>query len=234
LKTTYIKNRRHIFFDLDDTLWDYETNSAKVLNELYAEHDLQTKLKVAFQDFLPVYRKVNKEMWLQYSYGEITKQQLRDERFSNTFGYFSYSDPLLNAALTKEFLSRTPRETCLKEGCHEVLSYLKSKYTLHIITNGFNDVQSIKIEGGRLRSYFDNIIVSEDHALNKPDTRIFRLAEQMAKARPEECVMIGDTYESDIMGAINAGWEALYYNRHPAPSYEGKVITSLKDLLELF
>lgn len=229
-----MKNRRHIFFDLDDTLWDYETNSAKVLRELYAEKGLEKKLKATFEEFLPVYRKVNKEMWLQYSHGEITKQQLRDERFSNTFGYFSFADGDLNMALTREFLSRTPRETCLKEGCHEVLSYLKKKYSLHIITNGFNDVQSIKIEGGRLRSYFDNIIVSEDHALNKPDEKIFRLAEQMAKAKPQECVMIGDTYESDIIGAINAGWEALYYNKDPWPGYKGRVITGLRDLLSIF
>ncbi len=229
-----MKNKKHIFFDLDDTLWDYESNSAKVLRELFNEQQLESKLKVDFESFLPVYRKVNKEMWLQYSHGQINKQQLRDERFSKTFIHFSFSDPGLNAALTREFLHRTPQETCLKEGCHEVLNYLKSKYSLHIITNGFNDVQSIKIEGGNLRNYFQNIIVSEDHALNKPDPKIFRLAERLANALPEECVMVGDTYESDIVGAINAGWEALYYTKHPSPTYEGKVITGLRDLLELF
>ena len=145
-----LSSKKHLFFDLDDTLWDYESNSAKVLRELYEEHRLSASLKVPFEKFLPVYRKVNKEMWVQFSLGEITKPVLRGERFSRTFGHFSFRNQELNDRLTEAFLARTPQETCLKEGCHEVLAYLKRKYALHIITNGFNDVQSIKIEGGNL------------------------------------------------------------------------------------
>jgi putative hydrolase of the HAD superfamily len=227
------KHTRHIFFDLDDTLWDYESNSAKVLRELYQEHSLHHRLGAPFEEFLPVYRKVNREMWLQFSHGKITKHELRSERFSRTFGHFNFQDEPLNDALTAKFLHRTPQEKCLKEGCHEVLSYLKKRYSLHIITNGFNDVQSIKIEGGNLQGYFDNIIVSEDHALNKPDPAIFRLAEQMAGAVAGECVMVGDTYESDILGALNAGWEALYYTKDNHVNYSGRVIRGLKELVEI-
>lgn len=229
-----LKHKKHLFFDLDDTLWDYENNSAKVLGDLYREHALANKLGASFERFLAVYREVNRGMWVSFSHGRITKQELREERFSRTFAHFSYNDQELNKRLTTEFLARTPHETCLKEGCHEVLSYLRQKYSLHIITNGFNDVQSIKIEGGRLRSYFANIIVSEDHALNKPDPKIFRLAENLSGATPEECVMIGDTYESDILGAINAGWEALYFTKERHPDYRGRVISSLRELPELF
>ncbi len=228
-----LKNIKHIFFDLDDTLWDYESNSAKVLAELFEEFGLEKSLKVAFADFLPKYRMVNREMWLLYSRHKITKQQLRDERFTNTFRHFNFEDLHLNRQLTREFLQRTPREKCLKEGCHEVLAKLRSKYSLHIITNGFNDVQSIKIENGNLRGYFENIIVSEDHALNKPDEKIFRLAEQMAQASAEECVMVGDTYESDIEGAMNAGWQAIYYTKMPVDGFEGRVIRKLGELLEI-
>lgn len=225
---------KHIFFDLDDTLWDYETNSAKVLRELYEEHGLENRSGVRFDIFLPRYRQVNRHMWVKYSNGEISKKQLRDERFANVFAFFGYHEADLFSKLTAQFLERTPREKCLRDGCHEVLEVLSARYNLHIITNGFNDVQSIKIDNGNLRRYFRNIIVSEDHSLNKPDEAIFRLAEKMAGAQAGECAMVGDTFESDVQGAINAKWLPIYYNRNPPVKYEGIVISNLRELLNIF
>src|SRR5690606_13699455 len=113
---------------------------------------------------------------------------------------------------TRHYLTRTPKGTLLKENCLDVLGYLKGKYQLHIITNGFKESQDIKITGSGLRDYFSQIIISDEHQLIKPEEKIFRLAEKLSGAEVADCVMIGDSLESDIAGAENAGWDAIYFN----------------------
>jgi putative hydrolase of the HAD superfamily len=205
-----LKNIKHIFFDLDDTLWDFEKNSGKVLQQLFLEYDLTSKLKTDFENFHFTYKKINLSLWQQYSKKEIDKQYLRNHRFNIVFNKFGYNNYEENLNITEHYLTRAPKGTHLKTGCIEVLEYLNQKYHLHIITNGFKEIQFIKIDGCGLRSYFKNIIISEEHNLTKPDEQIFRLAENFANADKENCVMIGDNFESDIQGAINAGWKAIW------------------------
>jgi putative hydrolase of the HAD superfamily len=229
-----LKNRRHLFFDLDDTLWDFDKNSGKVLHELFHEYELAQKLTVDFNVFHTHYKKVNLQLWTKYYRREIDKQYLRHERFHEVFRHFGYDNYTENLAITEEYLSRAPHGTCLMPGCTDVLDYLKEKYTLHIITNGFKEIQHIKIKGCGLGAYFKNIIISEEYELVKPDEKIFRLSESLAGCSKDECVMIGDSYESDIAGALNAGWEAIHFTAHPVPHSNVRVIDDLQQLKNIF
>jgi len=206
---------KHIFFDLDDTLWDFEKNSEAVLVDLFEEYDLANKLQTDFYTFHSTYKVVNNDLWSAYYKKSVDKQFLRDNRFHITFQKFSYNNYEENLLVTEQYLVRSPYGTHLKTGCIQTLDYLKNKYSLHIITNGFKEVQNIKLDNTGLRKYFDHIIISEEHSLTKPDEKIFRLAEQFSGSIREECVMIGDNVESDIEGALNAGWKAIWLTNTP-------------------
>lgn len=228
------KTKKHLFFDLDDTLWDFEKNSALVLKDLFLEYDLENKLVSSFDDFLAEYKKVNLLFWSLYNRRQIDKEYLRNNRFYETFKKFGYDNYTENLVLTEHYLARAPHGKNLKAGCLEILNYLKPNYNLHIITNGFKEIQAIKIDGCGLRDYFKHIIISEEHQLSKPDEKIFRLAESFSNAKSNDCVMIGDNFESDVQGAQNAGWEAIHLSPEPVQGYIGQSIASLRELRNLF
>jgi putative hydrolase of the HAD superfamily len=223
---------KHIFFDLDDTLYDLEKNSCIALERLFAEFSMESKLNVSFGEFHGTYKKINSQFWSLYNKGQITKQYLRDNRFHETFKKFSYDNFSDNLAFNEQYLTRAPHGPHLKDGCVEILEYLKPRYSLHIITNGFKEIQNVKITKSGIKNYFSNIIISEEHGLSKPDEKIFRLAEALASGQKSECLMIGDNYESDITGSLGAGWKALWLNAddHSEPVQS---IKSLRDLREL-
>lgn len=229
-----MKHIKHIFFDLDDTLWDFEKNSGQVLEQLFLEFDLTGKLKTDFENFHTTYKRTNTELWLQYAKKEIDKQYLRNHRFNIVFKQFDYDNYDENLIITDHYLNRAPKGKHLKQHCIDVLEYLKQNYQLHIITNGFKEIQQIKIDGSGLRNYFSNIIISEEHNLTKPDEKIFRLAETLSGAKKEECIMIGDNFTSDVEGALNAGWEAIYFPLEKDEKYTGRSISSLNDLKAMF
>jgi putative hydrolase of the HAD superfamily len=224
---------KHIFFDLDDTLWDFEKNSSSVLQELFTEFDLSSKLKTDYDTFHSTYKFVNNKLWQQYYRKEIDKIFLRNHRFLFAFNEFGYDNFDENMQVTELYLQRSPYGKHLKDGCHETLTYLGKKYKLHLITNGFKEVQHIKLDNCGLRSYFDQIIISEEHHLTKPDEKIFRLAETLSNASRHECLMIGDNMESDIEGARNAGWKSVYYSKEKGDqdTYSIDHLLSLKDVL---
>lgn len=226
---------RHIFFDLDDTLWDFEKNSVAVLEQLFGEFSLSGKLNTTFNNFHSTYKEVNREFWSLYTKGAIDKQYLRNHRFNEAFKKFSYDNYEENLLVTEQYLLRSPHGTHLKDGCMEVLNYLKEKdYKLHIITNGFKEVQHIKLNNCGLKPYFSTIIISEEHQVNKPSEGIFRLSEELAGCTRKECVMIGDNFESDVEGALNAGWKAIYFSESLQAGYKGQSINALSELKTLF
>lgn len=229
-----LTHKKHIFFDLDDTLWDFEKNSGIVLEELFHEYHLQQKLGVDFETFSQAYKKNNQAFWKLYYTKQIDKQFLRNHRFNETFKLFGYDNYDENLKITEHYLQRSPKGTHLKEGCVEVLQYLRHRHTLHIITNGFKEVQSVKMEGSGIQHFFDIILVSEEHQLTKPDEKIFRLAESLTGADSNDCVMIGDNMESDIQGALQAGWEAIYYSPQKHAGYNGRHIEHLHQLKSIF
>lgn len=229
-----MKNCKHIFFDLDDTLWDFEKNASTVLLQLFNGFGLATKLNVTFHDFYAQYKTFNAQLWQNYSDKKITKQYLRNNRFNLVFNNFGYDNYLENLEISERYLELSPQGQHLKYGCIETLNYLKQNYTLHIITNGFKEVQHLKIDGCGLRSYFKTIIISEEHQLSKPDVQIFRLAEAYAKANKEDCIMIGDNFLNDVKGALNAGWQAIYYSEKNHKNFTGKYISCLTQLKNIF
>lgn len=224
---------KHIFFDLDDTLWDFEKNSSAVLAQLYHEYELSSKLKVDFDTFHSTYKTINSELWRSYYRREIDKPYLRNNRFQLVFNKFSYSNFEENLRVTADYLERSPYGTHLKDGCIETLEHLRKKFKLHIITNGFKEVQHIKLDNCGLRPYFQQVIISEEHDLTKPDERIFRLAEKLANAPTEQCLMIGDNYESDVEGALNAGWKSIYFTEEKV-CVNSPVIDNLLCLKDIF
>lgn len=221
---------KHIFFDLDDTLWDFKANSERVLRELYLEFALAEKLRATPEVFLEEYNRINRRYWMLYGRGEMDKESLRNNRFPETFSCFGYSDEHLAQRLTSDYLKRAPKGESLTEGCLETLAWLKTRYSLHILTNGFADVQHIKIEASGIRPYVEQILVSEIHQLRKPDLRFFRLAESLSGAKTTECLMVGDQIENDVEGALAAGWKAIHLNRDASSTHDGLSISALPEL----
>jgi putative hydrolase of the HAD superfamily len=207
-----IKDIKHIFFDLDNTLWDFEKNSREALLHLFLEHDLKEHCKTDFLDFITVYETINHELWHLYSLNKTSKEELRFQRFYKAFLHFKYDNLALANLWADEYLALSPFKTHLIQDASVVLQYLQSSYNLHIITNGFKEVQHIKLDACNLKPHFQHIIISEEHGFNKPDVQIFRLAEKLTGSRPDQCVMIGDNYEADILGALNAGWKGIYFS----------------------
>lgn len=200
---------KHIFFDLDHTLWDFETNSDKAFELIFNKHQVQ----VGLQEFLSIYRGINQEYWKLYREEKITKEALRLGRLKDTFEHLNYkiSDELINN-LSVDYIQVLPTNNQLFDGAIDLLDYLINRYKLHIITNGFNEVQYNKIENSGLSKYFKYIITSEEVGVKKPNELIFKYALETSRAKANESVMIGDNWEADIMGAKNAGFDVIFCN----------------------
>lgn len=223
---------KHLFFDLDRTLWDFEKNSENALRQLFSELKLDEQIK-SFYHFHAIYKSVNAELWKKYGKGKISKETLRTTRFADTLKVFEIHDRELSDQLSDQYISVSPFQTALFPNTHETLEQLKNEgYILHIITNGFKEVQYIKLNNSKLDQYFDVIVCSEEAGANKPSPLIFNHALSLAKASKTDSVMIGDDYEVDVQGAIRNGLKGVLFdphNHHQLPSDEWKI----KDLIEL-
>lgn len=201
-----------IFFDLDHTLWDFETNSLETLNEIFEKYVLKATGIPDAKAFVEVYHNHNHRLWSDYRQGKIEKEELRVQRFELCLNDFGINDPGLAEAIANDYVSISPTKTNLFPHVHEILAYLKSKYRLHIITNGFVEVQYTKLEHSGLRSYFTEVITSEEAGANKPDPVIFHYAMKRANATAETSLMIGDNEEVDIVGARLAGLDQVLFD----------------------
>ncbi len=198
---------------------------------MFHEHNIQYFCKVSFDEFIEVYESINHELWRLYSLNQIKKEELRYQRFYKSFLHFKYDNLELAHQWADDYLKISPFKTHLIDGAMDVLDYLKDKYELHIITNGFKEVQHIKLDSCQLKPFFKQIIISEEHGFNKPDLQIFNLAESLAQAQNHECVMIGDNFETDIEGALNANWKAIYLAN--TDSHKENIIQNLTQINEL-
>jgi len=218
----------HIFFDLDHTLWDFETNSDIAFKTIFKQY----KVQVNIDKFLNYYRDINQEYWKMYREERVTKEDLRYGRLRDTFNKinFKIEDEIINN-LAVDYINVLPNSNLLFEGAHEILAHLLPNYQLHIITNGFNEVQYEKMEKSDLTKYFKTIITSEDAGVKKPNPIIFEYALAQAKATSTESIMIGDNWEADIMGAKNAGFDVIFcnFNKESVASN----IKSVKNLIEI-
>lgn len=202
----------HIFFDLDNTLWDFGKNSRNAMLETF--HHLKLGAFTEFDVFFETYSKHNHALWKSYRNKVLGRKELTRLRFQNTFDEMEISG--INAdEMNTLYLNEMPKQKELNEGVLDALNYLKSKrYHLNVITNGFKEVQHKKIETSGLKSYFDKIFVSEEIKAPKPDRRIFEYAIKSVNAKKVNSIMIGDDFDVDIMGAINYGIDAVHFDQN--------------------
>ncbi len=219
---------KHIFFDLDHTLWDFETNSGKTFEQIFDKNNIE----VDFSNFMEVYRPINHHYWKLYREEKVSKSDLRYGRLRDAFDQLNYkiSDDLIDL-LAVEYIDFLPYHNALFDGAHEILTYLKAKYKMHIITNGFEEVQHKKMDHAGLLKYFDKIITSEEVGVKKPNPKIFEYAIKKAEAKPEESLMIGDNLEADILGAQNVGMETIFCKFNGETAGEQMIsVTGLKEI----
>ena len=202
------------------------------MKELFSEFGLTEKLGVSDDDFIQEYKRINEIFWEDYRNGVINKEELRYARFEAAMKFFGHQDRKLASEIGELYISRSPKKTCLIDGTIEILDYLKTKYELHIITNGFEEVQHVKIKSSGLDSYFDHVITSESAGAKKPDPIIYHHAAELTGAKAENSVMIGDHFEADIVGALEVGWKAVLYEPNKAKS-EGTDFLHIHHLSEL-
>lgn len=230
------KKYQHIFFDLDHTLWDFDRNAEETLIELFHSYQLKTLGIDSCEQFIALYTKNNHQLWADYHLGKITKDFLRAERFSKTFKQLGVNPEAIPPQFEDDYVNISPTKTHLFEGAKEVLAYLNEKYTLHIISNGFKETTLTKMHHSNLYPYFKSIIISEDVGVNKPNPLIFQHALTRAKAQKMESIMIGDSLEADIDGALNFGIDAIFFNptEKEKPRHVPFQINHLKTLMQLF
>ena len=225
---------KHIFFDLDHTLWDFDTNSTLTLQEIFEEFELGSKIHSS-NDFLITYKRINEYYWGLYRTGSIKKNELRNIRFEKTLAHFGFDDQQMSISMSDRYVQACPHKTNLMPGCREVLEYLKPKYELHIITNGFEEIQGIKLDKSGISKYFTHVVTSEKLDRRKPDPIIFNHAANLTESSGAENLMIGDHYEADVKGALSVGWHAIHYDPERIWEFSGEdrihELTELKDRL---
>jgi YjjG family noncanonical pyrimidine nucleotidase len=217
-----------IFFDLDHTLWDFDVNSELAFEAIFKK-DHPT---IEISDFIEKYAPINQACWKLYQYDKITHAELRYNRLKHTFDALEYfvSDDQIDS-IAHDYIQLLPENNRLFDGTIEVLEYLEKKYTLHIITNGFADVQYKKINNSNIAGFFKTITNSDMAGVKKPNPVIFEYALNQAKANKENSVMIGDCLEADVQGALDAGLEAIFFNEKQIPVKQN--IKQVTHLLEL-
>ena len=222
-------NIEHVFFDLDHTLWDFERNSALTFKKILLESNIDVK----FEDFIKTYIPINANYWKLYRDEEVSKEALRYGRLKETFDAVNYriEDRTIDF-LSEEYIHQLPNFNYLFEGTFEILEYLKRKYQLHIITNGFEEIQTLKMEKSGISSFFNEIITSESVGVKKPNPRVFEYALKKTSAEARKSIMIGDNLEADIQGALNSGIHVLHYNSENTKNIP-KNIPSVNHLLEI-
>ena len=230
------KNYEHIFFDLDHTLWDYERNSAETLSTIFDLFSIKGNAKASPQQFFKTFTEVNFHLWDLYDRELIDKSYIREHRFAMIFEKMALKQIPPLEEVSDFYLSECPKKIHLINGTLEVLHYLEKKYQLHILTNGFQDVQKIKLESCGLASFFQTVTTSECCGYKKPNPKMFEFAMKKAKTSTEKSLMIGDNIISDIGGAISIGMDSVFYNpekkQHLSKGkYEIRELLELVDLL---
>jgi putative hydrolase of the HAD superfamily len=225
---------RHLFFDLDHTLWDFARNSREALLEIYQEWRLTEYLGVSAERFLVIYQEENDQLWSQYRAGRMDKATLRVERFARSLNRLGASDGSLARQFDEAYLARAPLKTSLIPGTISLLNHLQGRYRLHILTNGFEETQHQKLKQTGLASYFEEVITSDQVKTHKPAARLFVTALRRAGATRRESLMIGDSWEADVLGARGAGIAQAYFNPTETPiSGRFRPTYELRKLVEL-
>jgi putative hydrolase of the HAD superfamily len=228
-----MRKYEHLFFDLDGTLWDIHKNAELTLLALFDQLDLH---HVGFDAFMTAYLQNNKEVWSLYRQGKMDKETLRHARFSRSFADLGHALPdEVLMQFSYGFTDQCPLQPHLLPHAMEILQHVFPRYSCHIITNGFKEVQGIKMSSSGLHPFFNHVILSEDVGVNKPNPLIFHTALEAAGATVENSLMIGDDWEADMVGAKNVGMDHVYLDldHHPLANTATYRITSLHELKQI-
>jgi putative hydrolase of the HAD superfamily len=200
---------KHVFFDLDHTLWDFDKNSELALKQLFKDKNINCD----FDKFHQHYLIINHAYWKRIEKGEVSKEELKYGRFKDAFEVIDYTvSSELIKMIADEYLNYLAEQTLLFDDAIAVLEEFKEKYTLHIISNGFQEIQHYKIEKSGLLPYFKTIVNAETVGVKKPNPKIYHYALDLAGAKPKESIMIGDNLDADVYGALAVGLDAIYFN----------------------
>ncbi len=226
--SNFYQQKKHLFFDLDHTIWDFDKNSEYTFKQVLQPYNFPFTL----QDFIEVYLPINQKYWKIYQENKITHEDLRFHRLNDVFLKLNHKvHQSIIHQISEDYILHLPNSNHLLEGALEILSYLKHKYILHIITNGFAFVQNKKLENAQIKHYFTTVTNSEMAGVKKPHQNIFNFALSLAKASKEESLMIGDSLDADIFGALNFGIDAIYFN--PENNRVNPEVVQINHLLEL-
>ena len=227
---------RNLFIDLDDTVYDFSAASRESFNETYDMLHYERYFD-SFEQYMSIYTPYNLELWRIYGEGKITKEELNRRRYSHPLEVVGVYDQQLADTFCREALGRIPTKGHLVPGAIELLEYLRPKYNMYILSNGFKELQSRKMHTAGIERYFDALILSEDIGVNKPDRRLYEHALNHTSSALEESIMIGDMFDTDIVGAANIGMDSIYYNPcgksgHAfKPTHEVRHLLEIKDIL---
>ena len=235
MQSPSLKTYKNLYFDIDRTLWDLESNSRLTLSQLIDKH--LPELTPRFSEILGIFYVINEKLWLQYRDGEIKKEVLQGERFGRAFNKMGIDAPLIAKKFGDDFMKEAPLKTGLFPHTIEVLEYLKNKgYRMFLLTNGFTNVQIIKIRESKLEPFFEKMITSENAGYQKPHKKIFEYALKTVNSKKIDSIMIGDDLDNDISGAKKFGMDTIFFNPDKAthnshPTFEINCLSELKHIL---
>lgn len=231
-----MKRYQHLFFDLDHTLWDFEQNSRTVLAQLFQDFDLKSKGIGNLKSFQDEFEQQNDKFWTRFRKGRVNREELRWKRFWHTLMPFDVRDHVLAMDLSDTYLKLLPQQSVLMPFAKELLNYCRDKdYQLHLITNGFEQAQWMKLKQSGIDGYFGKMITSQNCGVLKPDARIFDCAVKTTAAAVSSSLMIGDGLEADVLGAQAFGMDQVFFNARKMahaeqPTYE---VSSLEELMTI-
>jgi putative hydrolase of the HAD superfamily len=205
----------HVFFDLDRTLWDFETNTKNALLELYTEFNLSAKTQVSVEEFIRLYREYNNHYWDLYLKKEVSREEVRYKRFEFALNDMKIINKDLIKKISEAYVKNAPYQKALFPEVRETLSWLVEKnYKLSVITNGFREAQEIKLQNCEIRHYFDHVVTSECVGESKPDTSIFKYTLELNQVNPKKCIMVGDDIKTDVLGAEQSNIKGVLFDPH--------------------
>jgi len=230
-----MKKYTHLFFDLDKTLWDFEANSLETFRELYKEFSL----RMYFPDFFTFHREfkeINEDLWEKYRQGEISKEDLNFKRFYLTLSRYNCDDISFSQQIADYYIIKSPLKNKLFPGTIETLKVLHGKYKMYVLTNGFSEVQFVKMEHSGLTGFFERVFTSEEVGVHKPHPEFFNYVLSELEVVPDKCLMIGDDFTTDIIGAKDCGIDQVFFNPTiikvaDQATYEIRKISEIKEIL---
>lgn len=209
-----LKGITDVFFDLDHTLWDFDKNSALAFDKIFRINEIEVNL----DDFLVHYKAINLQYWKLYRDEKIDKDLLRFGRLNDTFAALNYKvEKDIIQTLSTDYITYLTDNNHLYDNAITILQYLYKNYNLHILSNGFEEVQSKKLTKSHILHYFKTITNGEDIGVKKPHPQIFHYALEKANTSISKSIMIGDGYEADILGALNIGMDVIFFDEFQKP-----------------